>query len=161
MRHSNITATRPIDNQLVLDKDISLLNTAKSISKKSSAKASSANNLVKPSPRDKSFGLEPAIRFYEIEDGDETEKGEKSEILVVYDSSLAESKQNLIKRQFPYIDTFDHEGPVVINTMHNLTSGVFEHLEIISFIDVDKRLAYTQRILKGPALKKYREVMVT
>ena len=131
MRHSNITATRPIHNGLVLDKDISLLNMAKSISKKSSFKASSAKPLGKPPPGDKTCGIEPAIRFYEIEDGDETEKGEESEILVVYDSSLAASKKNLVKRQFPYIDTFDHEGPVVINTMRNLTVGVFEHLEII------------------------------
>ena len=48
-----------------------------------------------------------------------------------------------------------------MNAMHNLTAGVFEHLEIISPTDVDKRLAYTQRILRGYALKKYREVLVT
>ena len=28
-------------------------------------------------------------------------------------------------------------------------------------MDVDKRLAYTQRILRGAALKKYQEVLVT
>ena len=131
MRHSNITATRPIDNRLVLDNYISLLTMAKTISKKISVKASTAKPLGKPPPGDKTCGIEPDIRFYEIEDGDETEKGEESEILVVYDSSLAASKKNLVKRQFPYIDTFDHEGPVVINTMRNLTVGVFEHLEII------------------------------
>ena len=125
MRHSNITITRPIDNRIVLDKDISLLNIEKSISKKSSVKSSEAKPSRKPPPRDKSLGLEPAIRFYDIEDIYETENGEEIEILVVYDSSLAESKQNLVKRQFPYIDTFDHEGPVVINDMQNLTVGVF------------------------------------
>ena len=55
----------------------------------------------------------------------------------------------------------DHEEPVVINAMRNLTVGVFEHLEIISPTDVDKGLAYTQRILRGSALKKYREILVT
>ena len=74
MRHSNITATRPIDNQLVSDKDISLLNMEKSISEKSSVKASAAKPSVKPPPGDKYFGIDPDIRFYEIEDGDETEK---------------------------------------------------------------------------------------
>ena len=66
-----------------------------------------------------------------------------NDILVVYYSSLVASKQNLFKRQFPYIDMFDHEGPVVIKAMHDLTVGMFEHLEIISPTDVGKRLAYT------------------
>ena len=76
MRHSNITTTRPIDNRLVLDKDIYLLNTEKSTSKKISFKASTAKPLDKPPTGDKTCGLETAIRFYEIEDGYETEKGE-------------------------------------------------------------------------------------
>ena len=42
---------------------------------------------------------------------------------------------------------------MVINAMCNLTVRVFEHLEIISPTDVDKRLAYTQRILRESALK--------
>ena len=123
-----------------------------SISKKISVKASTANTSGKPPLWDKTYGIEPAIRFYEIEDRDETEKGEEEEILVVYESSLAASKQNLVKMQFPYIDTFDHEGPVVINAMRNLTVGVFEHPEIILPTDVDKRLAYTQCILRGSAI---------
>ena len=45
--------------------------------------------------------------------------------------------------------------------MRNLTAGVFEHLEIISPTDMDKRLAYKQRILRVDALKKYREVLMT
>ena len=48
---------------------------------------------------------------------------------------------------------FDHEVPVVISAMRDLTVGVFEHLEITSTMDVGKRLAYTQRILIGAALK--------
>ena len=35
---------------------------------------------------------------------------------------------------------------MVINATRDLTVGVFEHLEIISPTDADKRLAYTQRI---------------
>ena len=50
----------------------------KNISKKISIKASSANPLEKPSekppPGDKTFGIGPDTRFYDIEDGDETEK---------------------------------------------------------------------------------------
>ena len=33
----------------------------------------------KPLPKDKSLGIEPAISFYEIEDGDTTEEGEEVE----------------------------------------------------------------------------------
>ena len=38
--------------------------------------------------------------------------------------------------------------------MRDLTVGVFENLGITSPMDVDKMLAYTQRILRGSALKK-------
>ena len=48
---------------------------ARSISKINSAKASTVKPLVKLPPGDKSLGLEPSIRFYEIEDSDHTEEG--------------------------------------------------------------------------------------
>ena len=44
--------------------------------------------------------------------------------------------------------------------MYNLTVRVFEHLNITSPMDVDKRLAYMQRILRGASLKEYQEVLV-
>ena len=65
------------------------------------------------------------------------------------------SKKNHVKSKFPYIYTFDHKGTVVISAMHDLTVGVFENFNITSPMDVDKRLVYTQRILRGAALKKY------
>ena len=58
----------------MLDKEISFLNMVKPISNKNSVKDSTAKPLGKPLPGDKTCGLEPAIHFYEIEDGDETEK---------------------------------------------------------------------------------------
>ena len=137
----------------MLDIDISLLTMAKTIGMKSSAKASAAKPSGKPPTGDKTFGIEPVIRFYAIEDGDDTEKGEEPEILVVCDASLLASKKNLVKMQFLYINTFDHEGPIVIITMRNLTVGVFEHFDITSPTDVEKRLSYTQRILRGSELK--------
>ena len=45
--------------------------------------------------------------------------------------------------------------------MRNITVGVFEHLKINSPMDVDKRLSYKQRILRGAVLKKQKEIMVT
>ena len=56
---------------------------------------------------------------------------------------------------------FDLEGPVVVRAMRDLPVGVCEHLKITSPMDVDKRLAYIQRILRVAALSKYREVLVT
>ena len=44
--------------------------------------------------------------------------------------------------------------------MRNISVGVFEHLEIASPMDADKRVAYTQRILRGSLLKHYRAVLV-
>ena len=58
----------------MFDKYISFMNMAKSIIKKSSVKAST----VKPPPRDKTFGIYPAIRFYDMEDIYETEKVEEA-----------------------------------------------------------------------------------
>ena len=63
------------------------------------------------------------------------------------------SKKTLVNSKFPYIDTFNHEVPLVISAMLNLTVKVFEHFYITSHIDVDKRLSYTQLILRGAGLK--------
>ena len=134
---------------------------AKTISNKISVKASSAKPLGKPPTGVKNLGIDPAICFYAVEDGDETEEGEEAYIIFVYDSSLATSKQNLVKRKFPYIYIFYYDEPVVISTMRDITARVFDHLEITSHMDVDKRLAYTQRIIRGFTLTKYREVLVT
>ena len=46
----------------------------KTISKKSSVKASATNPSGKPPPGDKTIGLDPEIRFYAIEDIDDTEE---------------------------------------------------------------------------------------
>ena len=64
------------------------------------------------------------------------------------------SKKNLVKREFPYSNTFDHEGLAVVNTMRDLTSGVFEHLEITSHMDMVQRVAKMQQIMRGSELKK-------
>ena len=112
----------------------------KTTCRKISVKASTAKTSGKPPPRDKTLGIEPNIHSYNIEGGDENVEGEESEILVVHGSNLAVSKQNLITRKFPYIDTFDHEGPALVNAMRDLTSGMFEHLDITSPIDLYQRL---------------------
>ena len=104
--------------------------------------------------------VDTKIRLYKLEDSDETEEVEESYILVVHNSSLAVYKQNLVKRKFPYIDIFDHGKPAVFNAMPDLTSGLFEHLDINSSLDVDQRVAYTQLIIRGAALKNYKAVLL-
>ena len=98
---------------------------AKTISKKISVKTSSDNPLVKPPPRDKTLGIEPAIRLYNLKEGDDTAEKEEAEILVVHHSNPAFSNQNLVKRRFPYIDTHNYEKPIVVDAIRELTSGVF------------------------------------
>ena len=56
---------------------------------------------------------------------------------------------------------FNNEGTVVISAMRDLTVGGFDYLDITSTIYVEKRLSCTQRIIRGAALLKYREVLVT
>ena len=51
------------------------MSMANTISKKIYVNASATNPLGKPTPRDKTLGLDPVISFYNIEDGDETEEG--------------------------------------------------------------------------------------
>ena len=70
------------------------------------------------------------------------------------------TKQNLVKRKFPYIDTFDHTGPAVVRTMCDLTSGLFGRLYITTFLDVDKRVNDMQHHLRRMAHKKYKTVLV-
>ena len=50
---------------------------------------------------------------------------------------------------------------MVINAMRNLTVRVFEHLEIVSPIYKDIMLVCAQLVIRGSALKKYQEVLVT
>ena len=95
-----------------------------------------------------------------MEDIDETEEGEESEIPDIHNSRLAVSKQNLIKKKFPYIDTFDHELTALVSAMHDLPSGVFEHLDITYPMDVAQRVAYTQSILREAVLNKYKAIML-
>ena len=110
------------------------------ISKRNTVKASTAKPLGKPPPGYKSLGLDTDIWFYELKYGDNTEEGEDEEIFIVQDKSLAETKQNLSKRNFPYINMFDHQGRTVVCSMYDLTSGVFKHLETTYLLDVDKRV---------------------
>ena len=125
---------------------------AKIISKKISVKASASKPLGKPLPGDKTLVLEPAIRYYTLEDGDENSEGEEVEIIVVHYSNFAVSKQNLVKREFPYISTFNHEGPALANTMRDLNRGVFGIIDTTSPMDVYQRVSYIQRILRGAVL---------
>ena len=88
MEHSNITATRPIENALVL-KD----KTEKAVSLKPEKSSTSKPN-NKNTPCDNTLGLDPTICFYEIGDGDKTDEGEETVILVIHDSSLSASEKN-------------------------------------------------------------------
>ena len=62
---------------------------ARSIRKRNPVKASTYKSLGKHPPGDKNLRLDTYIRFYEIEDGDNTEEWEDAEIIITHDKSLA------------------------------------------------------------------------
>ena len=43
---------------------------------------------------------------------------------------------------------FNHQGPAVIRAVCDITAGLFEHLEITSDMDIDKKIKYTHCILR-------------
>ena len=47
----------------------------------------------------------------------------------------------------------------MISVMSEVTSELFDHLEINSSMEVDRSISYTQPILKGAGLKKYKAVL--
>ena len=47
----------------------------------------------------------------------------------------------------------------MICAIRDLTAGVFKNLEIISNMDVDKNIKYTQNILRVKELNKYKQVL--
>ena len=55
---------------------------------------------------------------------------------------------------------FDHEGPTVVSAMRDLTRWLFDNLDITSPMGVDQWVAYTQRILIGAVLKKYKAFLL-
>ena len=48
----------------------------------------------------------------------------------------------------------------MVNGMRDITSRVFEHLEITYPMNVHQFIAYMQRILRGYALKKYKAFLL-
>ena len=58
------------------------------------------------------------------------------------------------------MENFYHEGTTIVNAMRDLRVGIFEHLNIISWSDVDERIKFIERILKGATLKKFRAVLL-
>ena len=47
----------------------------------------------------------------------------------------------------------------MVHAMREITIRVFEHLEITSPLDVDKRMNYMQSLLRGSTLKKYKTIL--
>ena len=55
---------------------------------------------------------------------------------------------------------FNHEGPVVIRAMRDITVGLFGHVEIVSNIDLGIRIKCTECILRNLTLKKFNPVFL-
>ena len=109
---------------------------AKTIRKRNSVKTSTVKPLGKPQPGDKTIGIQTAINFHELEDGDKNEEGEESEILITHNKILESSKQNLLNMKSPHIDLFDHRELAGVIAMRILNIGVFDQLETTFPMDV-------------------------
>ena len=48
----------------------------------------------------------------------------------------------------------------MVSTIRNIASRVFDHLETTSPMEVEQRVVYTQTILRGPGLNKYKAVLL-
>ena len=48
----------------------------------------------------------------------------------------------------------------MVITICDLTSKGFDHLDITSLVEVDQRVVYTQTILRGSAINKYKTVLL-
>ena len=96
--------------------------------KRNTVKALTDKTLGKSPRGDKSIEIDPDILFYELEDGDNTEGGKYAEILIIQYKNHAKIKQNLVKMNLPYINTFDHQGSTVVCVMCDRTNRVFENL---------------------------------
>ena len=59
------------------------------------------------------------------------------------------------------ITMFEHEGPCIVNGVHELPVGILEHLNITPWSDVDIRVNFIDCILKGAALKKFTVLLPT
>ena len=77
----------------------------------------------------------------------------------MHNKSLTATKKNLVKKKFPFIDTFNNTGLTVVRVMHDLTVRLFEHQETTSPTDSDQRIAYTEWIIRGAALNKYKIIL--
>ena len=71
-----------------------------------------------------------------------------------------ETTQNLIRRNFSCINNFYYELPVVVNVVHDLTVGVFKHIDITSKLIIYNRIKYIEIILTVTVLNKYRESLL-
>ena len=71
------------------------------------------------------------------------------EILVKIIQSEPGKKLNIIKKLLPIIYTFDHEYPKVVITMRALKTDTYENIDIISYVNMEHILNYTELTLKG------------
>ena len=97
---------------------------------------------------DKHTGTGSAIFFYKLENGDNSDSGNKAIIWVKNYKALTGTKQNTKKRTFPVIKYFDYQGPKVIWVLREMTVSVFEHLGITTWKGIYQRWMFIEQVIK-------------
>ena len=115
----------------------------------------------KPFTGDKCTCPEQDIFFYEVEDYDKSDSGDNSVIHVKIDKSSTDTKQNFNNLTFAVIKYFDHQASKIIHVLRKMMVTVFEHLGITTWKGTEHRWIFVENFLKGPALIKFRNVVLS
>ena len=121
-------------------------------------RVSNTNTLIgKLFPEDKCPGFDPEIRFYELEDYDKSDSGDKTLIHVKIDKSKPATKYNITRLILPVIKYFYHQGPRVARVIRETMGSVYKHLVITTWKGIYQSWMYVEKVMKGPALNKLRK----
>ena len=93
-------------------------------------------------------GIKPSARSWKVDDENDTEEGEYVETTVKPDTRHKGNKLNLLKKNLPIVNNFEHKDSAVILTMKDRMVEVYEHLSIITPKDVCRRIRYMEWVLK-------------
>ena len=125
------------------------------------------NTSGKPPPREKPLGLSQrstSTKWNFTPTKQKTviilKKDNNPKSLLFMTQPLRQLRKTIVRKKLPPINTFNNQGPTVVNLMRDLTVGIFEHLDITAKTDVDKSVKYIYLILSGPVLKNNHEILL-
>ena len=111
-------------------------------------------------PGYKRNGLDPAICFYKVEDGDNSDSGYSAVIHVKIDKASTDTKKNNNNTTFSVIKSFGNQGPKFFCVLREMAVIIFEHLDITTWKGIDQRWMFIEQVLQGTALTKLSNAVI-